>query len=237
MVVCLAVAAGCAPRLRGIPVGEQVAFDKDEGLFEHREGLTIAAMGLGRPPISAGHEFVAMAIELQNHGQASFAVELERVRLGMLSGDRWLERQPSRPDDLLQAYQSADASPATRVREVTGAELVRHRAYDHGYAYPYGSYHSVHFYSAYSDGAREAYEMQQRTSSFLARLLRSQPIAPGEVLSGFIVFPQPIEKKDRLRLRVPIEVVEPAAPSGTTSAPAAPTSGETMMFEFHFEVH
>ncbi len=241
---------GCAPRLRAIPSPAQSAIEGNRGIFEFREGLSVSAVAVGRPPIAAEGEFTAFGIELHNNSPASIGIDVNRLQLGLGDGDHWLDRGLVPPDDLVRAYQSADAAPrdpasagpeGRRFVEVTPPETAR---YVRGYAvrhgppcYPYRRVYVFHDYGYYGyyDSARYAYVMQQERASFLARLLRSQEIPPNHVAGGYVVFPQSVRKGDQYRLLIPVGVNRVVA-SQPSTVPVAPVAvfRQVAVFEFHF---
>ncbi len=238
-------AAGCAPQLRAVPGPSQGSIEDERGVFEYRDDLVVSAMGISRPPIGTGNEFVAFGIQVQNNSRSSLAIDVSRIQLGQGVGPQWVEELPVPPDDLLRAFQSARVS-AKEFTEITPPEPVRwegrHGAsmYRYYYArrgYPYwgdpgwGCY-SYHYY--YYDSARDIYLQRQAAAGFLARLLRSQAIPPGHVVGGFVVFAKALRKGDGFRLLVPVFAAAAPTPVLTTASTATAPTGGADVFEFHF---
>lgn len=223
--------AGCSPVLRAVPGPSQAGVEKNRGVFEFREGIGLSAVSVGEPPVSARREFIAFGIELHNRTSAITDIDVSRMRLGLGVDAEWIERAPALPEGLLQAYRTADAGARGRFVEVTPPETARGRCYSGpAYCYPYPYYRSYYFYDySYYDAARDAYLRQQERASFLARLLRTQAVAPSQVAGGYVVFPQPVAKRDKFRLLVPI-VVRPATSQPVTT----PVLAQLQTFEFHF---
>lgn len=253
----LGAAAGCGVTLRAVPVSGQVAVKDGRGVFEERDGLLVAAGAIDDPPIAANREFAAFGVELRNSSASAFEIDVARMRLGVVVDDRILDREPTLPDALLRAYQSADArtdihtnlgiattndtntTDASAVRvatDITPPELARSR--DRGcpdrvyvaqyyWWHPYPPFYDDRDYSAY-----RAQEQRQRVGSFLARLLWSGTVGPHQALGGYVVFAQPYRKGDRLRLLVPVRRVaastQPASSDEEASQPTtAPAAGDT----------
>lgn len=226
--IFLATATGCAPKLRALPTDKQVRIEKDRGILELRENISVAAVAVGFPPLSTGREFYAFGVEVQNHGDATLMVDPARTRLGRRAGDTWIDQSASLPDDLIRAYSaSADASGSLRFHEITSPELARYCGPPPCYRPVYVYHGDVWVHGSYNDGAVEAYRRRQETASFLARLLRSQWVPKDNVAGGFLVFAVPIQKKEQYRLTIGIS---PTAP-GTTQ----PVLMQDMIFEFYFE--
>ncbi len=243
------VAAGCSPRLRAVPEPSQTVVADNRGLFEYKDGLGLSVVAVGEPPISARREFTAFGVELQNNSMLNATIDPACMRLGLGTGVEWLDRVPVPPDDLVRAYQSADAGNALvplascadrrqgnrRYVEITPPELAHVRYYRGPPGCYYNCYRTYVFHDYYYyDGARDAYLWQQERASFLARLLRVQGVLPNQVTSGYVVFPQPVQKRDQFRLLVPITLAQPVATQPVISQPATAPIARAVVFEFHF---
>jgi hypothetical protein len=229
------LAGGCAPSLRALATGDQVPTEKERGLIEHRNGVTVGVAFAGFPPVASKHELIAFGLEIQNHTAQPIVFNLAQARLGIWIGDRWLERPAIDPDVLSRSAGAANLTAAPAAIEFPRTDLARYRRcrrlrYYPGYpTYYYGYGFGWYPYYDYHDSAYYVYEQQRQAASFLARLYRTRPTAPNEVLDGFIVFAQPIEDDVRYRVRIPVAAAPSPTPTQPANALAAP-----LLFEFYF---
>jgi hypothetical protein len=216
MLVLVILGGGCGPQLQAVPAAEQVVLPLDGGAV--RVTPTLAAEA--RPvdvPWPAVEPLVAFDLKVQNVSDVTYRWDPADLTLQDGSG-RF--RRPLPVAALVQSYRAAtgngplppglqpDANRNRRLwRPWRGTALdwkYRYLPYDYPSPYrgsPYPAYHALTV-----QGTMDPDPLwdRRRSASFLLQVPGAFDLAPGDTLTGCIVFSCPLELGAELVLSLPV---------------------------------